>query len=67
MPVLDTGRATRVLGWEPRTDALTVLRETLAGMSRAEAGPSPVLRPRSVSGALRRALAKGPVGHRHEA
>jgi len=67
VPALDTGRAARVLGWEPRTDALTVLRETLAGMSTAQAGPSPVLRGRSVPAAVSRALARGPVSHRHEA
>jgi len=66
VPALDTGRAARVLGWEPRTDALTVLRETLAGMSSAQAGSSPVLRRRNVPAAVGRALSRGPVGHRHE-
>ncbi len=47
-PLLDTARAERVLGWSPRVDAMTVLREVLDGMRDAASGETPVLRRRTV-------------------
>jgi nucleoside-diphosphate-sugar epimerase len=64
VPLLDTGRAARELGWAPTVDGMTVLKETLEGMQDAAADRSPVLRPRSVLGQLRSAVARGPVGSR---
>lgn len=66
VPLLDTTRALRELGWSPSTDATAVLAETLAGMQDAASSGSPVLRPRSIlSGALR-AVRRGPVSSRQE-
>ena len=64
LPLLDTARATSVLGWSPTKDALTVLGETVDGMKETAAGRSPVLRPRSVVGALGRFARRGPVSSR---
>ena len=64
VPLLDTTRALTELGWSPRHDALTVLAETVEGMQDGAAGLSPVLRPRSVAGALGRAVRRGPVSVR---
>ena len=50
VPLLDTTRALTQLGWMPTTDATSVLAETLAGMQEAEAGSTPVLRPRGTTG-----------------
>jgi UDP-glucose 4-epimerase len=64
LPLLDAGRARRELGWEPATDADDVLREVLDGMRHRASGGTPVLRPRTVVGALGDLLARGPVGRR---
>jgi nucleoside-diphosphate-sugar epimerase len=64
VPLLDTTRAEAELGWRARTDALSVLEETVTGMRDAASDSSPVLRPRSVPRQLRRALKDGPVSSR---
>jgi UDP-glucose 4-epimerase len=64
LPLLDSSRARRELGWEPRVSTQEVLAEIVAGMTDAEAGPTPVLRRRSVPAALGDALRAGPVSHR---
>ena len=64
LPLMDTSRAKDVLGWEPRIDAVSVLRETLDGMREQAAGPTPVLRPRTVARQLRDAVMRGPVSSR---
>jgi UDP-glucose 4-epimerase len=64
VPLLDTTRASRELGWSPTVDAMTVLNETLAGMREAAAGRTPVLRPRTVLGQLRETFRSGPVTSR---
>ncbi|HET6563326.1 MAG TPA: NAD-dependent epimerase/dehydratase family protein [Marmoricola sp.] len=66
VPLLDTGRATRELGWAPTVDGMTVFEETLSGMRDAAADRSPVLRPRTVLGQLKATLARGPVSSRQE-
>ncbi|MBT2537369.1 NAD-dependent epimerase/dehydratase family protein [Arthrobacter sp. ISL-69] len=50
-PIMDTGRAREVLGWEPRASSLDAIREVLEGlgMGRGTAG-SPPLKPRNRPG-----------------
>ena len=64
LPLLDCSRAARELGWSPTVDAVTVLREVVEGMRDAASGRTPVLRPRSVTRALRDLVRRGPVGQR---
>lgn len=64
VPLLDTARAENVLGWRPRHNAIDVIDEMVSGMSSASDGPSPVLRPRTVLGAVRDAVRDGPVHRR---
>jgi len=46
-PIMDTGRARRILGWEPTVSSVDAVKEVLAGMGTGEGvTPSPVLRPR---------------------
>lgn len=66
VPLLDSSRAASELGWSPETDALTVLSETVSGMRDASSDRSPVLRPRSVAGALGRFVRRGPVASREQ-
>lgn len=48
-PVMDTGRARRILGWEPRYSSVEAVTDVLAGMGTGEGvAPSPVLKPRNV-------------------
>jgi UDP-glucose 4-epimerase len=65
VPLLDTTRAQRELGWIPTVHALDVLREVVSGMRRGDADGTAVLRPRSVAGALRDAVSSGGVGIRN--
>ena len=66
MPLLDTGRARRELGWAPTREAGAVLLEALDGVREGGGGPSAVLRPlasppKRLLGALR-ALVPGTGG-----
>lgn len=46
-PVMDTGRARRILGWEPRFSSVDAVHAVLEGMGKGKGvGPSPVLMPR---------------------
>lgn len=46
-PIMDTSRARRILGWEPKVSSVDAVRELLAGMGTGEGvSPSPVLKPR---------------------
>lgn len=65
LPMLDSSRAARELDWTPKVDAVTVLEEVLDGMRHRESGGTPVLRPRTVAGALRDFLTRGPVDQRN--
>ncbi|WP_435743735.1 NAD-dependent epimerase/dehydratase family protein [Nocardioides sp. SYSU DS0663] len=64
LPTLDTTRARVELGWAPTKDGPAVFEEVVAGMKHASAGRTPVLRPRSVPGALLDAVRRGPVAVR---
>ena len=64
-PLLDSSRASRELGWSPSADGVSVFREIVAGMRDSASGDTPVLRPRSVAGAVRDAVRRGPVSRRH--
>lgn len=59
LPLLDTTRARTELGWAARTDALSVLRETVEAMRHLVAGASPVLRRRTVVDGLKQLLRTG--------
>lgn len=46
-PVMDTGRARRLLDWEPKVSSVDAIAQLLDGMAAGEGvAPSPVLRPR---------------------
>lgn len=64
VPLMDTSRAARELGWVARVDALSVLAETVAGMREAASDRTPVLRPRTVPEQLVRAVRRGIVSRR---
>jgi nucleoside-diphosphate-sugar epimerase len=64
VPLLDTSRARRELDWQPRHDATAVLAEALSGIADSAGTASPVLRPRSVLGEVRRLARRGPVSRR---
>lgn len=61
LPLLNTERARTVLGWSPRWDAVHALAEVVDGMATGRGTASPVLRPRSVVGAIKRDVADGPL------
>ena len=65
LPLLDCSRAFRELGWSPRVDAVSVLREVIEGMREDAAGRTPVLRRRTVPRALRDFVRRGPVDERN--
>jgi UDP-glucose 4-epimerase len=64
LPLLDSTRARTELGWSPTVDAVAVFREVVEGMRTAASGPTEVLRPRTVVGAVGDALRHGHVGRR---
>lgn len=46
-PVMDTGRARRILGWEPTISSVDAVKAVLEGMGEGKGvSPSPVLKPR---------------------
>ena len=67
VPLLDISRARTELGWQPRFDARTALRDLLAGMRHQEATSSPVLRTRTVTRELLTAVRSGPITRRPRA
>jgi UDP-glucose 4-epimerase len=64
VPLLDTGRARRELGWSPAVDARSALAEVVTGMADRAATSSPALRPRSVAAELATLVRRGPAAHR---
>jgi UDP-glucose 4-epimerase len=64
VPLLDTARARRELGWTPAVDARSALVEVLGGMADTAATTSPALRPRSVAAELAALVRRGPAAHR---
>ena len=64
VPLLDSSRAERELGWRPLHNEADVIEELIDGMARSDSAPSPILRPRRVRDNLRHALADGPVHRR---
>jgi nucleoside-diphosphate-sugar epimerase len=47
VPSMDTGRARRELGWEPRKTSLEALGELLTGLRHGQGGPTPPLDPQA--------------------
>jgi UDP-glucose 4-epimerase len=64
VPMLDTSRAERLLGWRPSRTGPEVLDELVQGLVEAANGRTAVLRPRTVVDQLTRAARRGPVSHR---
>lgn len=64
LPLLDSGRARRELGWSPRVDARMVLREVVEGLASATYDETPALRPRSVRDEVGEALRGRPISRR---
>jgi nucleoside-diphosphate-sugar epimerase len=64
VPLLDTARATEVLGWSATIDAGEVLVETVAGLVGADSDGTPVLRPRTMLGTLGDLVRRGPITRR---
>ncbi|MDQ3616944.1 MAG: NAD-dependent epimerase/dehydratase family protein [Actinomycetota bacterium] len=64
VPLMDTTRASRELGWSATVDAVSVLDETVSGMRAASADDTAVLRPRTVAGQLGRLVRRGPISQR---
>jgi UDP-glucose 4-epimerase len=64
VPLLDTGRAHRVRGGAPTTDARTALAQVVAGMADAAATASPALRPRTVAAELTALVRRGNIATR---
>src|ERR687884_705566 len=60
VPVMDTGRARRELGWEPRVTSTEALRELLEGMREAAGLDTPPLQPRAGGPGRGRELPTGP-------
>jgi UDP-glucose 4-epimerase len=64
VPLLDTGRARRELGWTPSTDARTALAQVVAGMADGAFTVSPALRPRTVAAELAALVRRGHIATR---
>ncbi|GAA0584380.1 NAD-dependent epimerase/dehydratase family protein [Kribbella sandramycini] len=64
VPLLNTARVERELGWRPKVLAHVVLHEIVEGLREAAAARTPVLRPRSVVSQVTEAFRSGPVARR---
>jgi nucleoside-diphosphate-sugar epimerase len=64
VPLLDTTRARRELGWIPSVAADAALAQAVGGLADAAGSPSPALRPRSVAAEIAALLTRGPIGSR---
>ncbi|MDQ3867627.1 MAG: NAD-dependent epimerase, partial [Actinomycetota bacterium] len=65
VPILDTTRARKELGWEPRHSASDALRDLLVGLREGAGAPTPPLAPET-SGPARIDELKTGVGEREE-
>lgn len=65
VPLLDTGRARRELGWSPEVDSRSALADVLAGMAGSAFTTSPALRRRTVAAELSAVARNEPIGTRH--
>ncbi|HEY2479849.1 MAG TPA: NAD-dependent epimerase/dehydratase family protein [Solirubrobacterales bacterium] len=63
-PLMDSGRARRELGWEPRVTSLDALGELLLGLRKGRGGPTPPLDPKA-GGPLRLGELAGRVDSRN--
>jgi UDP-glucose 4-epimerase len=61
VPIMDTGRARRELGWSPKRDAADALLELLEGIRRGRGYPTPPLDP-GTSGPFRVHELRGGIG-----
>ncbi len=66
VPLMDSGRARRELGWSPSVSAKDALAELVEGMRDKRGGSGPVLRRRSVPEELGKLVTAGPVSHRKQ-
>ena len=64
VPLLDTGRARRELGWTPSTDARVALAQVVAGMAEGASTGSPALRHRTVVAELTALVRDNPIATR---
>jgi nucleoside-diphosphate-sugar epimerase len=64
VPVMDSGRARRELGWAPSVDARAALEELFGGMRAGDGTSSAPLRPRSVVRELGDLVRRGPIAYR---
>jgi nucleoside-diphosphate-sugar epimerase len=64
VPLMDTGKARRELGWEPRKTSLEALGELLAGLRHSSGAPTPPLDPKA-GGPLRAGEFATGVGSRN--
>jgi UDP-glucose 4-epimerase len=66
VPLMDTGRARRELGWEPRKTSLEALAELLEGLRHGSGGDTPPLDPKA-GGPLRAGEFATGIGSRNRA
>ncbi len=64
VPLLDTTRARRELGWAPSIDARSALRQVVDGMADGASTTSPALRPRTVAAELTALARRGNIATR---
>jgi UDP-glucose 4-epimerase len=66
VPLLDSSRAQRELGWRAEHDPVEALAEAVDGMRHGTGAGGPVLRPRSWRDGLRRLVHSGPISRRQQ-
>jgi UDP-glucose 4-epimerase len=66
VPLLDSARAHRELGWRAEHDPVEALAEAVDGMRHGTGLGGPVLRPRSMLADLRRFASSGPISRRRQ-
>jgi hypothetical protein len=66
VPLLDSARAHRELGWRAEHDPVEALAEAVDGMRHGAGLGGPVLRARSMPADLRRFAQSGPISRREQ-